>query len=112
VYFYTVAMKPLLPSELVNVVNVVNLALGAEALETRLLAKVLDKMKPDAQTEMRDLAKGLEADTHILQGAQGKLAAYLTSCEGEVYDDQMLVERLLVNLQNTDSTRARYSYLG
>jgi hypothetical protein len=55
-FLYTRAFNPVLPSALAARVNVVNFALGAEALEQRLMATVLNHMQPKAELAVRQLA--------------------------------------------------------
>ena len=54
-FLYTRAFNPRLPPALAARVNVVNLALGAEALEQRLLAVVLNHMQPKADLAARQV---------------------------------------------------------
>ncbi|KAK3233895.1 hypothetical protein CYMTET_55825, partial [Cymbomonas tetramitiformis] len=106
VFLYTRAAKPVMPPQLAAAVTLVNFSLGTEALENRLLSRVLDQMLPRADYHLRQIAAHKEADRHILLEIQAKLVAFISKCDGPVWTDQLLVESLLSNLTSVQATRA------
>jgi len=105
IYLYTRTSNPVLPAQLVAIVNVVTFALGAEALEQRLVGQVLNFMQPKAQDMLRHLAAVQVTDARIILEVQQKLVGYIAKCPGAVWVDQKLVEALLANLSSVAATK-------
>ena len=70
--------------ELSSKVNVVNFALGAEALEQRLLACVLRHMQPKVDDSLTQLAATQQASRHMVIELQTKLLTFISKCPGLV----------------------------
>jgi hypothetical protein len=97
-FLYTRAFNPRLPPALAARVNVVNFALGAEALEQRLMATVLNHMQPKAELAVRQLAAQVETDRLMALKLDKKLLGNLSSTKGAPWDDSTLMQTLLANL--------------
>ena len=75
-------------------VTIINFTVTIEGLEDQLLGLVVKEERPDLEKQKVGLIKGLAADKKTLQDLENKILKMLSESEGNILDDEVLINTL------------------
>ena len=74
--------------------TIINFTVTIEGLEDQLLGLVVKEERPDLEKQKVGLIKGLAADKKTLQDLENKILKMLSESEGNILDDEVLINTL------------------
>ena len=75
-------------------VTIINFTVTIEGLEDQLLGLVVREERPDLEKQKNQLIKSLAADKKTLQDLENKILKLLSESEGNILDDEVLINTL------------------
>ncbi|RHY30280.1 hypothetical protein DYB32_004445, partial [Aphanomyces invadans] len=75
-------------------VNTINFTVTKEGLEDQLLGDVVRKEQPDVELRKNTLLASIANDQKILKSIESKILALLSNSQGNILDDQVLINTL------------------
>eukprot|EP00736_Rhodelphis_marinus_P009962 Rmarinus@m.13206 len=106
-YITTKLRNPHYPPEICVKVALVNFMITMDGLEDQMLGIVVAKERPDLEEEKNDLIVQMARNKKELQDIEDKILELLSNAEGNILDDEVLIETLASAKHTANEVTAR-----
>ncbi|EQC31947.1 hypothetical protein SDRG_10462 [Saprolegnia diclina VS20] len=94
VYLLTKLPNPHFLPDVCIKVNVINFTVTKEGLQDQLLGDVVRKEQPEIEAKMHALLASIATDQKLLKAIESKILSLLSTSQGNILDDQVLITTL------------------